>query len=339
MTVPVGIADLSFYEPERFVTSADLAAGTGIPESVIVEKFGLYGKHVAAPDEHVSDMCIKAAAPIVERHGADTIDAVAYFGSHWKDYAVWQVAPKIQRALGIEGFAFELVNVSAGAPVALKIVADMLRADDRLGSILLVGASRESYLIDYENERSRFMFPFGDGAVAVLLTRGHETNQVLASSLYTDGSFSDDIMVPGGGSRNPTTVETVASGMHVLDVRDPAEMKLRLDPITVKNFIAVAFDALERSGFDRSDADWLLPIHTKRSLNEAILLEMGIPRERSIYLDHHGHMSAVDPLFSLALGANEGRFRDGDVIVILAAGTGYTWAASIVRWGNPRTER
>lgn len=334
MKPTAGIVDLGIYQPKRFMTAAEIAELARIPEHVIVEKFGLVGKHVAGEGEHVSDMCIAAARPVVARTGLEEIDAVVYFGSHWKDYAVWQAAPRIQDALGIEGFSLETINVSCGAPVALKVVSDMLRADAYLRSVLLVGASRESHLIDFTNPRGRFMFTFGDGAVAAVIRRSHPANEILGSSIYTDGSFSEQVRVPGGGSRYPASIETLNAGMHFLDVAHPGDMKERLDPITLKNFMRVAEEALERSGLDAGDVDLLLPIHMKRSIHEALLREFGLQPDRAVYLDHNGHMSAVDPLFSLSLARDDGRLRDGDVALILAAGTGYTWAATVLRWGG-----
>lgn len=332
MSEPVGIADLSWYAPERVMTAAELAEVSGIPERVIVEKFGLVRKHLAAPDEHVSDMCVSAARPLLERNDPGEIDAVVYFGSHWKDYGIWQAAPKIQHTLGIEGFSLELINVSCGAPVALKVVRDMVAADERLRSVLLVGASKESGLLDYANPRARFMYTFGDGAAAVLLRRGHPENHVLGSSLFTDGSFSEHVRVPAGGSVHPASYETVEQRMHSLDVFDPEDMKMRLDPITLKNFLTVSRDAMERSGYELGDVDLLLPIHMKRSIHETLLKEIG--PKRAVYLDHHGHMSAVDPLLALAQARDDGLIGAGDVALTLAAGTGYTWAASVVRWGT-----
>jgi 3-oxoacyl-[acyl-carrier-protein] synthase-3 len=331
---PVGIVDVDRYVPDGFMPAAELAARSGIPEDVVVSKFGLRGKHVAGPDEHVSDMCLAAARPLLERNDPAEIDAVVYFGSHWKDYLVWQVAPRVQHELGLEGFAFEAINVSAGAPVALKIVGDMLAADDRLRSVLMVAASRESHLLDYDNEASRFAFPFGDGAVAALLRRGSTENELLGSSIVTDGSFWHHVRVPGGGSVSPASEETVRRGMHFLDVAEPEELKRRLDPITVKTFVSVATDAVERSGCDVSDIGLLLPIHMKRSIHDSILLELGVDQSRAIYLDTYGHMSAVDPLFSLSIAREEGMLADGTLVVMLAAGTGFTWAASVVRWGR-----
>ena len=333
--VSVGIADLAIYAPERVLTSAEISKTSGIPEAVLIEKFGLKEKRISGPDEHVTDMCISAARPLVERNGASEIDAVIYFGSHWKEYLVWQAAPKIQYALGIEGFAIETINVSAGAPVALRVAADMLRAESRLRSILIVAASKESHLLDYSDEASRFMFNFGDGAVAALLSRDHDENRVLSTSILTDGSFADHVRVSGGGSVAPASQDTVEQGLHQLGLHDGYEMKRRLDPITLKNFIEVTRECVEESGLSIDDIDLLLPIHFKRSLHEQVLTELGLTGEQSIYLDSFGHMSAVDPLFALTLARDSGKLKDGDNIVLLAAGTGYTWAASVITWGKP----
>ena len=95
-----------------------------------------------------------------------------YFGSMWKDYAVWQAAPWIAHRIGASrAYAVEYDNVSCGTPVALRMAKDMLLAEHDLRNVLLVGACRESYLLDYANARSRFMFNFGDGAAAALLAK------------------------------------------------------------------------------------------------------------------------------------------------------------------------
>ena len=168
----VGLTATAHYLPERVMSAAEVAAASGIPEHVVVEKFGLAGKHVAAADEHVSDLAVAAAERLLEEQAIDpaAIGALVYYGSTWKDYAVWQVAPWIAHRLGcVNAYAIEYDNVSMGTPVALRLAKAYLTAEPELEKVLLVAACRESYLLDYANERSRFMFNFGDGAVAGLL--------------------------------------------------------------------------------------------------------------------------------------------------------------------------
>lgn len=113
-------------------------------------------------------------------------------------------APGIAHRLGVNrAFALELDYVSCGAPVALRVARDMLLAEPAVRSVLAVAGSRESYLLDYASLRSRFMFGFGDGAVAALLVKGDGPNQVLGSHALTDGSLALAVKVPAGGSVAP----------------------------------------------------------------------------------------------------------------------------------------
>jgi 3-oxoacyl-[acyl-carrier-protein] synthase-3 len=327
---PISLAATATYLPERWMTAAEVGARSGIPEQVIVEKFGLRGKHIAAEDEHVSDLSVRAAQALIDEAGIDPleIDVVMYFGSMWKDFAVWQAAPWIAHRVGASrAYAVEYDNVSCGTPVALRIARDMLLAEDELRTVLVVAACRESYLLDYENERSRFMFNFGDGAVAGLLEKDGGRNALLGCHGITDGSFSLQVKVPSGGSVSPN------GGYRFLDVADPASMKDGLDKVSLANFVKAAQVAVERSGADLADVGYLCGIHMKPSMHRALVAELGLDESRAAYLDDTGHMSGVDPLFALDRASRAGELRDGELVLLLAAGTGYTWAASVVRWG------
>jgi 3-oxoacyl-[acyl-carrier-protein] synthase-3 len=326
----VSLAATAAYLPECVMTAAEVADRSGIPETVIVDKFGLHGKHIAAADEHVSDLSVRAAETLLEESGVDpaSIDVVMYYGSMWKDYAVWQAAPWIAHRIGAtRAYAVEYDNVSCGTPVALRIARDMLLAEDELQTVLVVAACRESYLLDYGNERSRFMFNFGDGAVAGLLAKDGGRNELLGCYGITDGSFSLAVKVPSGGSVSPN------GGYRFLDVADPTGMKQGLDEVSLANFVAAAQGALERSGATLDDVGYLCGIHMKPSMHRALLAALGLDESRAAYLDDTGHMSGVDPLLALDRAARAGDLRDGELVLLLAAGTGYTWAASVVRWG------
>ena len=326
----IGLTATASYLPERWMTAAEVAAAAGIPEHVIVEKFGLRGKHIADPDEHVSDLAVAAAERLLIETDSDpaSIDVVMYYGSMWRDYAVWQVAPHIAHRIGaVNAFAVEYDNVSHGTPIALRVARDMLRAERELGTILVVAACRESYLLDYANERSRFMFNFGDGAVAGLVVGDAGRNEVLGSHALTDGSYSLQVKVTGGGSVDP-------DGYRFLDVADPRSMKGGLDEVSLPNFVRAATGAVERSGLRMADVDFVCPLHTKRSMFVALLSALGMREDQAMYLDDTGHLSGVDSLLGLDRAVRDGRVNDGDVVLLLSAGTGYTWAATVGRWGE-----
>jgi len=326
----VSLAATAGYLPERWMPAAEIAVASGIPEPVILDKFALSGKHIAAPDEHISDMSVRACEALLAETGVsvEEIDVLMYFGSMWKDYAVWQAAPWIAHRIGaVNAYAVEYDNVSCGAPVALRLARDMLVAEPELRNVLVVGACRESYLLDYENVRSRFMFNFGDGAVAGLLVRDGGRNELLGSYGLTDGSLSLQVKVARGGSVHAD------DGNPYLDVVDPAAMKEQLDRTSLQNFVRTAEGALARGGLRLEDVAYVCPLHVKRSMHVALCEALGIDVARSEVLDDTGHMSGVDTLLGLDRAARAGRVADGDVVLLLAAGTGYTWAASVVRWG------
>ena len=330
MSAP-GLVATASYLPERWLTAAEVSALSGIPEHVLVDKFGIRGKHVAAEDEHVSDLAVAAARRLLDEHHVDpaSVDAVVYFGSMWRDYAVWQVSPWIAHELRCDNaLALEYANVSCGAPMALRLCRNYLLTDDSIRTILAVGASRESYLLDYENERARFMFNFGDGAVAALLRADAGANELLGCDGLSDGSLALQVKVPSGGSVDWN------GGYRFLDVADPSTMKARLDDVSLPNFVRTAEGALARSGLTLTDVDFLCALHMKRSMHDALVAALGVDPARTVYLDDTGHMSGVDPLLALDRATRAGAVAAGDVVLLLAAGTGYTWAASVLRWGD-----
>lgn len=329
----IGIKATGVFFPPEIETAADLAVKTGIPEQVIIEKFGLVQKHVADDSLHASDLAIAAGRQAIEGIDPLSIDVVIYFGSPHKDYYVWSSAPKIQHELGAKNaYAFEIMNVSSCFPIALKVAKDMIASDHSIQNILLVGGCKESQIIDYANPRSRFMFNFADGGTAALVTRDASQNEILESAILTDGSFHDDVRTPAGGSKHFASHETVEKNLHYIDVQDPQSMKQRLDPVSIANFDHVVREALHRSGYTPQDMKLLLPLHTKRSMFKELLQSLELTEEKAIYLNHHGHMSSLDPCIGLHFAQERGLLNPGDIAVAVSAGTGYTWAATVVKW-------
>jgi 3-oxoacyl-[acyl-carrier-protein] synthase-3 len=332
----VGLVGTAHYLPEGWLPAAELSVLSGIPEEVLVGRFGISGKHLAGPEEHPSTMAVEAGRTLLQEQGVDPldVDAVLYFGSTWKDYPVWQAAPRVKERLGCRrAFALELDYVSCGAPVALRVAKALASSDPGAGTILMVAASCESRLLDYANQRSRFMFNFGDGAVAALLTRDHPHNLVRGSSMLTDGTLSQHVKIPAGGSALPASHLTVDQRLHFLDVEDLEGMRARLGEVSLPNFVAVAKEALLRSGLTLDQVDWILPIHMKRSMHTSLLAALGSSPENSIYLEDTGHLSGADPILGLDRLARAGHLRAGQNLLLIAAGTGYTWAATVITWG------
>ncbi|WP_252698590.1 3-oxoacyl-ACP synthase [Natronosalvus vescus] len=335
----VGLTGYGRYLPEETITGEEIADQSGIPESVVVEKMGVRRKHVCPPDDdHVTDMCVAAAEEALEMADRDPseIDLVLYHGSEYKDYVVWSAAAAVTERLGAtNAFATESHTLCASAPIAIRQVTAQLQVD-HLDSALLVAASREEDLVDYGNERSSFMFNFGSGASAMVLETdpGSRARAVVhQSAAVTDGSFAHDVIMPAGGSLEPPSDETVEADRHTLDVPDPDGMKERLAPVSLPNYLEVADTALERSGFDRSDLDFVPVTHMKRSFHDLLFSELGLDSDTNgVYLDTYGHVQSADQILALEEGRDRGLLEDDDLVCFLAAGTGYTWSATVLTW-------
>jgi 3-oxoacyl-[acyl-carrier-protein] synthase-3 len=336
----VGLTGYGRYTPEEVVTGEEIAERSGIPEDVVVEKMGMREKRVCPPDDdHVTDMSIAAGEDALEDAGVDPadVDLVLYHGSEYKDYVVWSAAANIAERIGAENaYATESYTLCAGCPIAMRTVRAQLIADS-IDTALLVTASREEDLLEYENENASFMFNFGSGAAAYVMESEPEEDRTRArvhgSGAITDGSFSEDVVMPAGGSKNPPSQDTVEQNLHTLDVPDPEGMKERIAPVSLPNYLSVAEEALEKSGYEQDDLDFVAVTHMKRSFHRTLLEELGIdPESDGYYLDEYGHMQSVDQLFALDEGLERGRVEDGDIVLFLAAGTGYTWSATVLEW-------
>lgn len=263
----------------------------------------------------------------------DKVNVVISHGSEHKDHVVWNAAAKIQHNVGAtNAYAFEVYALCAGAPIAMNVARGLMLADPQTEYVLLAAASRENDIVNLRNERTRFMFNFGAGAGAMLLQRGASKNLILGMSAITDGALSETVVltdeaIPSG---DPAIIGDIRGR---LDVTDPQYMADRLGNSSLGNFIRVIREAVERGGASLDDVKFLGITHMKRSFYLEILNAVGLTEDQSVYLEDYGHIQSVDQVLTLELGLQQGKIKDGDLIVLAGAGVGYTWSAVAVRWG------
>lgn len=334
MSQSVGIVGYGTFLPESVETAADIAARSGIPEAVLSEKMGIRQRHIAGANETVTHMATAAAKQAIEQAGIDPaqINLVISHGSEHKDHLVWNAAAKIMNNVGAtQAYAFEMYALCAGAPIALHTARMMMTGDPRLQYVLLAAGSRENDLINFRNERSRFMFNFGAGGGAMLLSRNADRNLILGASAYTDGTLSETVVLTEAAVGEGEPVVGELRGR--LDVTNTDYMAQRLGEVSLPNFMRVIREAVEESGASLADVRFLGLTHMKRSFFLQILDSLGLTPEQSVYLEDYGHIQSVDQVLALELGLAQGKIRPGDLVVLAGAGTGYTWSAVAVRWG------
>ncbi|HUR40282.1 MAG TPA: 3-oxoacyl-ACP synthase [Verrucomicrobiae bacterium] len=328
------ISGLGIYLPKMFHDSAHIASASGLPESVVREKLGVMRKTVPGPDDHTNAMGVHAARAALEDAGlpADQLDVVISITEEHKEFPVWTAGIQTAHVLGASrAYAFDLGQKCGTTILALRLASDILNSEAE--TLLIAGGYRNSDLVSYTDPDVRFLYNLAAGGGAAVMKRGGPGFEVLGSAFRTDGSLSEDVIVPVGGTRTPLNGHNSAE--FRLQVPNPAGLRERLETKSMDNFVDVVEEACARSGIRPRDAVYAAVLHMKRSAHEALLARLGIPVGRSIYLQDYGHIGQVDPLLSLKLARDQGRFRDGDVAVLMTAGVGYVWNAMCVRYRAP----
>jgi 3-oxoacyl-[acyl-carrier-protein] synthase-3 len=237
--------------------------------------------------------------------------------------------------LGLKNaWSFDIQQRCGTTLVAMKLACDMIRSDDRINTILIASGYRNSDLIHYPNPRVRWMYYLAAGGAACIIQRNCPRNQILQGHFISDGAFAWDVYVPQGGSAEPMTLEGLKEGKQYLDVMDPEGMKARLDKLSLRNWLACIDKALAKSGYSREAVDYLATLLVKRSAHDYLMKQLGLNPEQTRYLGEFGHHGQNDQILSLELAIEEGRLKDGDLVLMISAGIGYAWDALVLRWGN-----
>ena len=336
----IGILSTGVYLPNARMTAEEISEKAGIPIEVIQTKMGILEKTIPEQHDHTVQMGIWAAQKAIEKARIDPkqIDVIIYIGEEHKEYPLWTAAIKIQEELGASNaWAFD-VQLRCGTTImAMKVAKSLMLADDTIHTVLLAGGYRNCDFIDYHNERTRFMFNLAAGGGAIILQKNCSENSVLEADLLTDGSFSEDVVVPVGGTKNPLTPELLAQGAYHLDVLDPEGMKVRLEKKSLNNFIKVIRSSLAKSGYSEQDIAYIAMLHMKKSAHDYVLKTLGLSPEQSIYLEHYGHIGQIDQILSLQLALEQNKLQQGDIVTLVSAGIGYAWGAITIKWGEGRT--
>ncbi|MFD1926677.1 3-oxoacyl-ACP synthase [Sporosarcina siberiensis] len=333
----IGIVSTGVYIPRTTISADEIAKLSNIPVEVVKHKLGILQKPIPGKDDHTVAMGVWAAQDALRKGNVDpkNIDLIIYIGEEHKEYPLWTAAIKIQEEIGAyHAWGFDVAQRCGTTIMAMKVAKSMMETDPAIETVLLAGGYRNGDFIDYTNERTRFMFNLGAGGGAMILKRGHSENVLMESDIVTDGSFSEDVVVPIGGTKTPLTAEDLEGGLYRLDVLDPVGMKARLEQKSMQNFLKVIRTSLEKSGFTEKHINYLAILHMKKSAHDYVLNELGLQEMNTTYLNEYGHIGQIDQILSLELAEKAGKLRDGDVIVLVSAGIGYAWGAITVKWGK-----
>jgi 3-oxoacyl-[acyl-carrier-protein] synthase-3 len=300
----VGLESWGVYLPKQRHTSKYISKETGIPEEIIIEKFGLKNKTIPGSEDHTVQMGANASFQALERANLtpEDLDVIIWAGEVHAERLLVVNGIKLQGLLGNpkRPWAFD-VNQRCGTFLLGMLVAkSLIQTDPMINRILVASGYRNSDLINYKNPRSRFMISLAASGVAAIVRGDYRINQILGISAITDSRFVDDVYIPAGGTIQPMTAE-----------------------------------ALEQAGYKREDIDYLALLHMKRSAFEYVAKTIGVdPYTQSTYFEDIGHNGQNDGIISIEYGIKENKIKNGDIVVIVSAGIGWAWNAGVIKWGE-----
>ena len=336
----IGILGYGLYIPETFVTAAEIASATdgAWTEENIIKKLGIVRKPIPGPEDGTQRMGALAAQDAICRTGIDPkeIDLILCVGEEWKEYGMTTSALFIQDQIGAtNAWGIDIANRCCTTCSALKIAKDIMKADSEVSTVLIAGGYRNGDWVDYKDKNMSMMYNLGAGGGAFILRKGMTRNLVLGSHIIADGSLALTAGAEIGGIKNPFTPDNIDEGYKSLRLLDSEKMKSRLNEVSIPNWYRCIDESLKKSGgLTRKDIDYLGILHFKRSQHEMMLEDLGLIDEQTVYLEQYGHIGQVDQMLTIDLGLSTGKIKDGGLVVLIAAGIGYVWASTCIRWGR-----
>jgi 3-oxoacyl-[acyl-carrier-protein] synthase-3 len=325
--LPVAVVGWGFAVPDGRVTNADLADRVDTSDSWIVERTGIRERRIAGPGETTATLATAAAANAIKRAGLapDDIDLLIVATAS-PEQPLPHTGAFVGEALGLRCGSFDLSAACAGFVYELVVGSSLMGIGYE--HVLIVGAETLSRITDPEDRGTLVLF--GDAAAAAVITRTYgDAPSLLAWDLGCDGSAAGLLEIPAGGSKRPASAETVAARGHYL--------KMQGQPVfrrAVRAVVESATATLERAGAFPDDVAWFIPHQANLRIIEAAAQRLGIPADRTLVnIEKYGNTSAASIPLALFEGVEEGRVRDGDLVLLSGFGAGMTWASALLRWG------
>jgi 3-oxoacyl-[acyl-carrier-protein] synthase-3 len=327
---PVSITGLGTCVPERVVTNDDLAELVDTSDEWIVARTGIRERRFAAEDEALSDLALPAARAALEQAGLSPRDIdLLIVATVTADMQFPSTAAIMADALGSsEAAAYDLAAGCTGFMYGIAQAYGMVESGLSRRS-LVVGADVLSKLMNFSDRSTCVLF--GDGAGAVVVERAGEDG-FLGFELGADGAGGKDLHLPAGGSRMPTTAETVASGAHYVHMNGREVFRF-----AARVLVSSARAVLAQCDLSVEDVDVYVPHQANVRIIDHAVAELGIPKEKVIVnVDRYGNTSSASIPLALADAIASGQLKEGDTLLMTGMGAGLTWGSAVMRWtGTP----
>jgi 3-oxoacyl-[acyl-carrier-protein] synthase-3 len=330
------ISGLGYYVPENIVTNDDLSKIMDTNDEWIQERTGIKERrHIIRGEDTTTSMGVKAAEIAIQRANVakEDIDFVI-FATLSPDYYFPGPGVLVQRDLGLKTVgALDVRNQCSGFVYAISI-ADQYIKTGMYKNILVIGSEVHSTGLDMSDKGRGVSVIFGDGAGAAVLSREEDLNKgILSTHLHSEGQHAEELalIAPGMGKRWVTDI--IADN----DPNDESYFPYMNGQFVFKNavvrFSEVINEGLEANDLQVSDIDLLVPHQANLRISQFIQQKFKLSDDQ-VYnnIMNYGNTTAASIPIALTEAWEKGKIKSGDLVVLAAFGSGFTWGSVIIRW-------
>jgi 3-oxoacyl-[acyl-carrier-protein] synthase-3 len=310
------------------LTNADLEKMVETSDQWITERTGIRERHIVDKGVATSDLAVEAAQKALAERGIAASDLdVILVGTVTPDMFFPSTACLVQHKLGAKGaWGFDLSAACSAFLYALQTGTQFV-ATGAHKRVLVIGADVMSSIIDYSDRATCIIF--GDGAGAVILEPADSDSLGMIDFIHeVDGSGGCSLYMPGGGSLNPSTHETVDQKMHYVHQDGQAVFKF-----AVRKQTELCEKILARNGIKASDIDVFIAHQANKRIINATADRLGLrPESVVINIDRYGNTTAGTIPLAMDTARQEGKLKKGDLVLLASVGAGFTVGATLLRW-------
>jgi 3-oxoacyl-[acyl-carrier-protein] synthase-3 len=293
----------------------------------ILERTGIRQRHIVEKGVPTSHLATEAASRALAERGISGTDIEAIFlGTVTPDMLFPATACLVQDRIGAKGaWGYDISAACSGFVYALQTGVKFVESGAHK-RVLVIGADVMSSIIDYTDRATCVIF--GDGAGAVVIEPATDDNYCIDFLHEVDGSGGCYLKMPGGGSLNPATCETVKQKMHYVHQDGQAVFKY-----AVRKMAEASVNVLERNGYKGDDVALFVPHQANKRIIMSAADRLGLREDRVIInIDEFGNTTAGTIPLALESARQQGRLKKGDLVLIASVGAGFTVGAALLRW-------
>jgi 3-oxoacyl-[acyl-carrier-protein] synthase III len=323
----VGIVSTGKALPVCRLTNSELEKIVDTSDEWIISRTGIKERRIISNSETNSELSFIASKIAIERANLkpEDIDLIIV-ATVTPDMLFPSTACLVQAKLeAYNAAAFDLAAGCTGFLYGLSVGEQYIKSG-AAKNVLLIGVDTLSPIVDWQDRNTCVLF--GDGAGAVVMQEVGENRGMLSCKLFSDGRKADLLNVPAGGSRLPTTRQTIEDRMHYIKMNGPEVFKFA---VTV--MINSTLEVLEMCGKKPADLDYLAPHQANIRIINAACRKLGLKPEQVLAnIDRYGNMSSASIPVVLDEAVEEGKIKQGELIALVSFGAGLTWGAAVLNW-------